>query len=512
MASSTSNKVTTKKTTTPKMIVANPGKTGSTNIKDYTPVNTSTKSTSSKSSSKFSSSSSSSAQPKVLVPDGKGGYTPYDSLSQIPATSSSQSGTLPQMSQSASTYVPPGTQAATQTIAQPKTKVATDPTFSGILQDLLKKANSGDKNVNKAREDLTAFQKATSDKVADIKSTPIPLEFQQGRAQVVQQASAEKEAALQTGVTNALTQQQQQLTALAAAAGLATPTQVSQGNSYTDPVTGKTIAYNPLLSDYGQTFYNPSGQNSVGVSPSDPFYKTMQTYAQLLASNQGNQIPSSITGNPALSAQIQTMARTLNPSFNSNTSAGIAGAQQQFAQTAGTFEQGANVGIYDSALASVANIENQIANVDQLGRLLYETTAQGGINPTDVRFANATIAEIRRQLSSGAQATFDNTISTLRARSAELLAAGGNITPTDAGNKANMMLPDTLPLSALGSVLDRIKEEGQIIANNQKQIAAKSFTNAKGNTSSTKGTSSTGTYTSGGVTFKKVGNKWVVAK
>ncbi len=157
-------------------------------------------------------------------------------------------------------------------IPAPKSKAQEVPTFSGILYDLIKKATEGDKNVQRAREDLTKFQTNTADKIAAIRSEPIALEFQQGRAQAVQQASAEKEKAFQTGVENALTSQGQTLNALNQAAGLASPQQLSPGNVYIDPATGKPIAGGPTQVSPGNVVINPlTGQPMAGAPTQVPY-------------------------------------------------------------------------------------------------------------------------------------------------------------------------------------------------------------------------------------------------
>ena len=122
-------------------------------------------------------------------------------------------------------------------IAQEK---ANAPKFSGVLQDLIKRA-SDSSGIEKAYNNLAQFRTMTSEKIADIKSDPIPLEFQQGRAQVVQQAAAEQERALAQGVENALQARAQDINALTSAAELAQPVQLPYGMQYVNPVTGDLI-------------------------------------------------------------------------------------------------------------------------------------------------------------------------------------------------------------------------------------------------------------------------------
>ena len=72
--------------------------------------------------------------------------------------------------------------------------------------------------VNEANQKLTDFRTQLAKKYGDIESQTIPLEFQQGREQVLARQAASQESALQSGVTNALANQQQQFTAAQAQA------------------------------------------------------------------------------------------------------------------------------------------------------------------------------------------------------------------------------------------------------------------------------------------------------
>lgn len=369
------------------------------------------------------------------------------------------------------------------------------PTFSGILYDLIKKATEGNKNVNNAKNALTGFQKSTADKIAAISSEAIPLEFQQGRAQVVQQASAVKEAALSQNVQNALTAQGQELSALQGAAGLTTPEQLGSGNVYIDPVTGRPIASGPTLGEYGKTFYNPLGGNSQsgGVSPQDPFYQTLQTYANLLANNQGAAIPASITGNSVLNAQLQQMAKQINPNYNYNVAQGVGNAQQSNAEVGGTAGVQANQQVFNKAYGDYSTLQNAVQNVDQFGSLLtngMKDQTGNSINPFDVKYANQTLSGIRSQLSNAQQATFDTTLAALRSRISGLLSIGGNEIPTDISADARKIIDGSLPLSSLSSVLQRIQAEGNILLQNQAQLVNRAYAGTQGQQSGGNNTNS----------------------
>ncbi len=98
--------------------------------------------------------------------------------------------------------------------------------------------------------------------------------------------------ALNAALGGANTQQQQQISGLGSAAG------------YTQP--------SPAA--YGQTVFNPLEGvfNEGGGLP----HEVMDQYAQMAANGQYDGIPSFVTSNPVLSAQLNVAAKALNPNFN----------------------------------------------------------------------------------------------------------------------------------------------------------------------------------------------------
>lgn len=135
---------------------------------------------------------------------------------------------------------------------QPKT------TFPGLVSTLATRASGGSPEVQAAIKRKQDLETAIAGKYADIESQAIPLEFQQGREQALSRQFASQQAAAESAVSNALSAQGQELTALGTAAGLAAP---------------NTAAY-------GQTVFNPlTGQYEGGAGTLDP-----QSYASQLAS------------------------------------------------------------------------------------------------------------------------------------------------------------------------------------------------------------------------------------
>ncbi len=116
-----------------------------------------------------------------------------------------------------------------------------------------------------------------------------------------QQAIAAGEQAALAGNAQALTAQGQTQSALNQAAGLA----------------------QPQVTAFGQTSFNPLNGQFAGGGSLPP--EVMRQYAQMAASGQIAAVPSFITSNPVLNAQLNAAAQQINPAYNPITS----GAQGQ---------------------------------------------------------------------------------------------------------------------------------------------------------------------------------------
>jgi hypothetical protein len=193
-----------------------------------------------------------------------------------------------------------------------------NPLTSGPLAD---NYNTAVQNLQKLKSDIAAH-------TAGIQSEPITLEFQQGRLQALnnmyatqidaaQQAVQQAQTAMQQGIS----EQGQQQSGYNQAGNLG----VSAQGQLQSGLTSAAGAAAPQLGQYGQTYYNPLGNGTSGggsggtgtqISPNDPFYQTLQQYAQLAAQGNTGSIPSSITSNPVLNAQMLQMAKQINPNFN----------------------------------------------------------------------------------------------------------------------------------------------------------------------------------------------------
>lgn len=137
---------------------------------------------------------------------------------------------------------------------------------------------------------------------------PIPIGDATGRQQVTRSQYLAEQSAL-TGQLQAeqalaglgITQQQAQQSALSSAGSLAQPS----------------------VAAYGQTVFDPTSGGFTGGGSLPP--EVMQQYAQMAATGQYAAIPSFITGNPVLNAQLNVAAKAINPSY---TPVGSQGASQ----------------------------------------------------------------------------------------------------------------------------------------------------------------------------------------
>jgi hypothetical protein len=283
-------------------------------------------------------------------------------------------------------------------------------------------------------------------------------------------------AASRTANANALNQQATQQNNAGTLMGNA-------GNLYQNAATSAA----PSTATPGQAVFNPltgtyssasSGGGTPTTAPSGIDQNSWNQYIQAYASGNIASIPSAITGNANLAGQLQAAVQAQNPNYDYATATGAAGARNSNAGLAGTTSPEAYKAIYTKALSDYADLQQSIQNVDGFGTLLTSNMSAGGINPTDVKYANQTLAQIRGQLSSSAQGQYDSTLAALRSKISGMLAVGGSETPTAITADAQKILDGSLPLSSLNAVLSRIQTEGNTLLTNQgtKVNAAKTGT------------------------------------
>lgn len=278
---------------------------------------------------------------------------------------------------------------------------------------------------NQAVNNLSNFNQNLAKANAGIESQPIPLEFQQGREQVLARQAASQQAALQ----GAIQQQQQALgyglqqqgltqQALQQAAGLAAP----------------------QLAGYNQQAFNPvSGQFGGGNSGQNPQSQAQQYAQDVLSGNRSYQDAVSAMGlYGGVGQQILDQAiRSVNPNFN-------------FAQANTLAAQQGSIGpAYSFAKSALSNLQNIVS---QLG------VAQG----TNIPLVNS----IGDWLSTTFGVNSDKTrqyigaVQEARNAYAQLLAASRGGTPTDYGNQATAALPDNATPNDIQAALNNLESLG----------------------------------------------------
>ncbi len=204
--------------------------------------------------------------------------------------------------------------------------------------------------------------------------------------------------------------------------------------------SGLTSAANlaqPNPTAYGQTVFNPlqAGFTEGGGLPPE----VMQQYAQMAANGQIASIPSSITSNPVLSAQLNAAAKALNPNYTPTTSAAHGASAADLTTQASQIQANAN--------GAEANF-----------KLLVDTAAQGGVNSSTVPALNTLQNNVSRGLTSSEAVTlFRNTLNTVRNQYATILG-GGTATDMSRGI-ASEQIPDDVSLSALKALETQLKSE-----------------------------------------------------
>lgn len=350
-------------------------------------------------------------------------------------------------------YTPP---AATQT-------ASANTNTSGMMNPLLQQAIDAQKRA-------VGINQALNQGISNISQKPIALEFQQG-----QQAALQRDYGVQAQAANQEAQNATQLVPY----GQPSPSAYGQ------------TTFNPLTGQFGSSG-GSTGSTQV-VNPNDQLYPAMQQYAQLRATGQESLIPGSITGNPALNAQVTSMAQQNNPGYNANTAAGQASAQQSNAQIGGTAAVNAGNSLYQSANPEYQTLkQTTLPNIENFGQLL--TQGAGGVNPFDIKFLNGTLAEFKRQLSNSQQAQFDATFQQLQKNISTLAASGGVQTPTANVLQSGATLDPNMKMSTLQNTLQRIAQEGNIYLTNQGNLSNTALNQAQGGGSSTSSTSSSGNW------------------
>ena len=340
---------------------------------------------------------------------------------------------------------------------------------------------------SQARQRLAGIPGILSTALSTIESTPSENAVQMGREAVAgrnvesqrQSLAAQVEAYASERAAN-IAGYQGQANAQNQAAGV-----LNQAGGQYGTATGYAA---PILGQYGQANYNPLGGSASGeVASTDPFYSTLQSYAQQAANGQYASIPTSITSNPVLNNQMNELARRINPDYNpvsSNAISAVTGQQTQ--QVEG----------YKSALQQGQN----------LGSQLNDLISTFGLNPSELNKANSGLQLIAANTSNPNYQSLRNYVNDIANTYAQVLTPhGGTATDTTRGI-ATSMLDSAMSGKGLKIVLDSLDNAAKA------KIAGVSTTGSTfTNTAAGGGNYSNGAATSaGGYEFVYRDGKWVV--
>lgn len=262
--------------------------------------------------------------------------------------------------------------------------------------------------------------------VAQNRLNPIPIGDQTGREAVIQQQYLDQQKAIGSGLQGA--------TSLIAGANTAQSNQNTALNN-----AGNLAA--PQVTSYGQTSFDPTNAQFSGGGSLPP--EVMQQYAQMAATGQYSAIPSFITSNPVLSAQLNVAAKAINPSYTPLQSQG-----------AGSVLQG--IPALTSANAAADGIKNTINSY---------LSANPSLNPSDLAAGNILQQWIQgKQLTDPKYQTLFNYINEYTNTLAPILGVGG-----DATNLKTQIAQGFVNAAASGKSISQVLDSMSSLATNKIQ-------------------------------------------
>jgi len=329
--------------------------------------------------------------------------------------------------------------------------------------------------------------------LANMQGNPIPIEFQQGRGNIVQGLYNSQQQALAselqgesnlagTGATLAGTGQ----TGLLGAGQLSTPS-----NQYSQV-------------PFGTQLINSQGAN---VAPNGGLLSTdlLNQYATMAANGQYSAIPTSITGNLALNAQLNAAAKAINPNYNPIVSQAQGAATASNVQTQNTLNT--NIGAQGAQQATQNYIAAKTSydTASQQATNLQNTLATTGIN-NNPQFVNQKINALQNQLGSANYASFITALNETKQAYTSLLSSVGASTPTVNGQQATDIFNANSTPAQINAAIDALNTASYAkLKPLYDQISTYSNIGASGS-----GSSSSGSVSAGGYTFvKNAQGQWV---
>ena len=391
---------------------------------------------------------------------------------------------------------------------------ATPDSFTQYVGALANGSNSSE--VNQANQNLQSLQSKNAALQAAVEGTQTDLSLAGGREGILNRLFATQQSAAQTAVQNALTEQGQGITALQGAVNATQPvTGVQYGTATILPGTVASGGANSssalptvALNTYVQMELNVQAAQIPSSITSNPLYQAqitqqaqtinpnfnwntslgqgtvqqsnaavagvaipmaaLNTYIQDYLTGNVGAIPSSVTGDPVLWAQVQKGAEAINPNINYNVQVGTGAAQQENTQTAGTSTVQANQQVYTNALALATTYGSYRDNIAQFGDQVKSNLQ--GLNPSQVQSLNMSVGQFLTQYQGNPQyATLYANIAGYQARVSQLLNTGEDLGTASA--VAQQIVNGGMPMSQMSSVIDQINNEANVVVNNQAAVA-----------------------------------------
>lgn len=350
--------------------------------------------------------------------------------SATPQYNAATTGTPPQMT----------TPSGMPVTGNPATFGGTPQAQTGVTQGLFPNVVSSLAGLSKPYSDLAAKAGTIADeygaKIADVGAKGARFQAGQlttgttpvaeGNAAVTARSVAAEQSALASGEQAALQ-------------GVSTGISANQGAASALGAAGGLAA--PQVTAYGQTSFNPvSGDFANGGSlPAE----VMQQYAQMASSGQYSAIPSFITSNPVLNAQLNVAAKALNPNY---TPVGAAGASGVLS----------GIPALQSANTAADGIKNTI--VSYLG-------ANPQLNPSDLAAGNLLQQWIQgKQLTDPKYQTLFNYLNEYTNTLAPILGVGG-----DATNLKTQIAQGFVNAAASGQSISQVLSSMSQLATNKIQ-------------------------------------------
>lgn len=276
--------------------------------------------------------------------------------------------------------------------------------------------------VTQAQTDYNQFAQSSPYMQAAQYNPNVAADVASGRSALLGQTFAAELAAKQNAVSNAIAGQNSQVNAGYSAGSLGLTGQQQQQTGL-NAILGAT---KPQLGSYGQTFYQPteagqSGTGNGGITTGSDMDNALNQYAKMAANGQIAGIPSEITSNPVLNAELNKRATVINPNYNPVTSSaqsGIITSQEQQKQQ------------YQSALQQGQNLQAQ----------LKDLITSFGLNPNDINALNSGLQKIASNTSDSRYKVLNNYINDIANTYSQILTPpGGAATDTTRSIAASML-------------------------------------------------------------------------